>query len=66
MSKSKKHKDDLPAYKSFEEEEEDTALCALCNESIDDPVQFGKWISFGNIKVHHLCCVGSLFVFGLS
>lgn len=55
MAKSKKQKDDLPAYRSFEEEEPD--ICSLCHESTDDRVQFGKWISYGNIKVHHLCCV---------
>lgn len=56
MPKTKKQKDDLPAYKSFEEEEEPDN-CSLCHESIDDRAQFGKWITFGNIKVHHLCCV---------
>lgn len=56
MPKTKKQRDDdLPAYRSFEEEEPNT--CALCHESIDDRVEFGKWITFGNIKVHQLCCV---------
>lgn len=57
MPRTKKQKDDLPAYKSFEEEEEAPTHCSLCQESIDDRTQFGKWISFGKTKVHQLCCV---------
>lgn len=61
MSRSKKQKDDLPAYRSFEEDEPDS--CALCHESIDDRAQYGKWITFENIKVHQLCCVSMIFIF---
>lgn len=55
MSRGKKNKDDLPAYNSGDEGE---AECALCLDTTNDPVQFGKWISFEHFKVHQLCCVG--------
>lgn len=64
MPKNKRQKHDLPDYNSGEEEEEEEEICcSLCQETTDDIVNFGKWIPFGKIRVHQLCCVGATIHF---
>lgn len=48
-------KEDLPVYTSDNEDEVD--VCSLCKESIDDPINYGKFINIGKYRVHYLCCV---------
>lgn len=55
-------KDDLPAYNSGDEELDE---CALCKETVDDPINFGEMITVGKFKIHYFCCVSVNLVFKL-
>lgn len=55
-------RDDLPVYNS---DDEDTDICALCKDSIDDVIEYGQMISIGKFRVHLLCCV-SFFCYNKS
>lgn len=53
---------DLPAYKSFEGNDEENIVCDLCKEHEDDVIYFGKMISFPSFSVHHFCCVSKFSI----
>lgn len=52
---------DLPHYKSFVEVEE--AKCILCKTNVDDPIEYGNKVTYGDIMIHHFCAVNMLIGF---
>lgn len=48
---------DLPHYRSFDESEE--AKCILCKTNVDDPIEYGDKVTYGDVTIHHFCAVNA-------
>lgn len=49
---------ELPLYRSFDESQE---KCILCTKDLDDPIEFGDKLTYGEITIHHYCAVSVSF-----
>lgn len=46
---------ELPLYRSYEED--DSENCILCTQDIDNPIELGDKLTYGEITIHHFCAV---------